>query len=396
MSDNSAAPPAAVAKPREKVTARVRPGPKPPFGWRADLAAFWRGFSQPSILAFGVFCASALASLILCLWFFSEATIAGWYGRYLPRSGLDAEGFATREALKAAHEDVTFPRLILLGTSTVAQAVGSGRELETMIRQLTGQQWRVVVLTTPLQSPNDQFALIDRALENQKADSPPVVVAVGFGMQRLRWTPEQTLPYAYNRRLGLRSDWEDAEVRALGGTPLPRTGFYLLDNRNFVLVNGAEALLRLVLHRPAVRVVDQYAIGRKSPASQAMRDIMGKGIRDNFPDRSRFIAQIERLAANLATRPNVDLVLIEEPLSPALIANQNLGAIHDQMSQVLAEFAASHDFGYWPVNTEAQLTGAGYFDDLHVLEGNEQDLLRAMLARHMKQLLAAKEEADGP
>ena len=391
MADDFAPPPAATAKPK----AKAKPGPKPLVGWRADLAAFWSGFSRPSFLAFGVFCGSAAASLILCLWFFSEASIAGWYGRYLPRSGLDAEGFATREALKAAHEDVKYPRLFLLGTSTVAQAVGSGKELEKMIKDLTGQEWRVVVLTTPLQSPTDQFALIDRALETQRADSPPVVVAVGFGLQRLRWTPEQTLSYAYNRRLGLRSDWEDAEVRALGGAPLPRTGSYLPDNRSFVLVNGSEALLRLVLRRPAVRLVDQYAAGPRAFPSQEMRDIMGTGIRDNFRNRRAYFAQIDRLATNLATRPNVDLVLIEEPLSPGLIANQHLGAVHDRMSQDLAEFALSNGIGYWPVSTEAQLTSADYFDDLHVLEGNEQDLLRAMLARHMKQLLAVEELADG-
>lgn len=384
-----------VAPSTAKVKARPRAGPKPLTGWRADLTAFWHGFSQPSALAFGLFGVSVLATLALCAWFFSESTISGWYGRYLPRSGLDAEGFATREALMAAREDVKYPRLFLLGTSTVAQAVGSGRALEEMIRGLTGQEWRVVVLTTPLQSPTDQFALIDRALEFQQADSPPVVVAVGFGLQRLRWTADQTLIYANDRRLGLRSDWEDAEVRALGGEPLPRSGFYPWDNRKFVLVNGSEALLRLVLQQPAIRLVDQYAVGRKSPPSQEVRDIMGKGMRDNFPYQGRYFSQIERLAADLATKPNTDMVLIEEPLSPALIDNQNLGPLHDQMSRDLADFAKSHDFGYWPVSTEAQFNGSDYFDDLHVLAGPEQDQLRVILARHMKQFLAEKGDAGG-
>ena len=388
MADN-VTPPAKI-----KATARAKVAPKPVPAWRTGLAAFWGGFSQPSPLAFGLFCASSLATLVLCGWFFSESTIAGWYGRYLPRSGLDAEGFATHEALKAAREDVKFPRLFLLGTSTVAQAVGSGRALEEIIRGLTGQQWRVVVLTTPLQSPTDQFALIDRALEFQQADSPPVVVAVGFGLQRLRWTADQTLTYAKDRRLGLRSDWEDAEVRALGGEPLPRSGFYPWDNRKFVLVNGSEALLRLVLRQPAVRLVDQYAVGLKSAPSQKVRDIMGAGMRDNFADKGRYFAQIERLAADLATKPNTDMVLIEEPLSPGLIDNQNLGALHDQMSRALADFAESHGIGYWPVSTEAQFKSSDYFDDLHVLAGPEQDQLRVILARHLKQFLAGKADAD--
>lgn len=87
--------------------------------------------------------------------------------------------------------------------------------------------------------------------------------------------------------------------------------------------------------------------------------------------------------------------MIEEPLSPALIDNQNLGPLHDQMSRDLADFAKSHDFGYWPVSTEAQFNGSDYFDDLHVLAGPEQDQLRVILARHMKQFLAEKGDAGG-
>ena len=377
-----------------KVRAAARPvGPKT--GWRADLAAFWAGFSQPSGLALAAFGLALVATLALLVWFFSEATLAGWYGRYLPRSGLDAEGFATRIALQSAREDVKLPRLIFLGTSTVAQAVGSGRDLEAVIREKTGQDWRVLVLTTPLQSPTDQFALIDRALENQRADSPRVVVAVGFGLQRLRWTPELTLSFAKARRIGLRSDWEDAEVRLLGGTPAARTGFYPLDNLGFVLVNGSEALLRLVLHRPATRIVDQYALGTRLAPSEAVRSEIGSGIRDNFAALDRYLAQVDRLAAALATRPNVDLVLIEDPLSPALIADQKLEAIHDQFSRAMANFATSRGIGYWPVSTEAQLTAADFFDDLHVLVGDEQDRLRLVLALHMIRFLAGEAGQNG-
>ena len=58
-------------------------------------AAFWAGFSEPSRLAFLTFCAALLATCAFCFWFFSETTLAGPMGRYLPRSELDAEGFAT-------------------------------------------------------------------------------------------------------------------------------------------------------------------------------------------------------------------------------------------------------------------------------------------------------------
>ena len=376
-----------------------KPGPrgakKQPVGWRSDLAAWWQGFSQPSALAFSVFGLSLVATVALCVWFFSEATIGGWYGRYLPRSALDDDGFATREALKAGYEEATLPRLMVLGSSTIAQAVGSGQELEQKILDLTGQKWRVVVLTTAGQSPTEQFALIECALERQRADSPPVVVAVGFGPQRMRWTAEKTVGIATSRRLGLRSDWEDAEVRVLGGTPMPRRGFYPLDNWDFFLVNGARSLLRVALQQPASRKVDYFTRGREGPETQAVRDTRGARIRDSFPQRHGYYSQISRLAANVASRPNTSLVFIEETISPDLVTDQGLAGIYDQMRQEMAEMAQQQGFRFWPVTTEANLSSAHYHDDLHIQTGEAQDILRTMIARHMSVAMTLKGIAHG-
>lgn len=192
--------------------------------WQQAAGALWQGFSEPSMLAFRVFLVALAATLVFCLWFFSIATLAGPMGRYLPRSALDAEGFATHEALRTGHEMPRHPRLIILGTSTVAQAIGSGVAMEKQIDAGTGKDWQVVMLVTPLQSPVEQFALIETALASQTADSPPVIVALGFGVQRLRWTPEQTLRFVTHPRLGLSSDWADDEVRAIGGASLVEGG----------------------------------------------------------------------------------------------------------------------------------------------------------------------------
>jgi hypothetical protein len=359
------------------------------------LLAFWQGFTQPSVLAFRAFGVSLLATLALCLWFFSESTLGGPFGRYLPRSGIDDDGFATREALMAARQTGVLPRLIILGTSTVAQAVGSGKDLEQRIAERTGQSWQVVVLTTAGQSPVEQFALIDHALAQQQPDSPPAIVVVGFGPQRFRWTPEKSLDSAMVRRLGLRSDWEDAEVQVLGGTPLPRTGFYPWDNRNFVALNGARALLRLVLQQPAVRRVDYFARGHQGPEAQEVRDNRGTRIREGFPNRDLYHDQLGRLAANVVSRPNTQLVVIEETMAPGMIENQSLGPIYDQMRREMAELGRHQGFAFWPIATEARLTDADFHDDMHIRPGPAQDILRDMIARHMAHLLTANGATDG-
>ena len=317
------------------------------------------------------------------------------FGRFLPRSALDPEAFVTREALKEGLAGPVQPRLLVLGTSTVAKVVESGADLQTRIADATGQDWRLIVLTLPRQSPTDQFALIDRALKSQRQDSPPVVVAVGFSPQRLRWTTEEIVVSARDRRIGLRSDWEDDEVRFIGGTPLSRSGLYPIENAKFVLLNGSRALLRLALNRPANRWAGNFENLVNVAELQGLRNARGDAIRQGFPDRDHYYAQISRLAANVAKIPNTRLVLIEETMSPDFIADQDLGDLFDQMHREIAELAANQGFEFWPVTTEAGLTALDYIDDIHLHRGAGQQKVREMIARHMRDLPFVKGAADG-
>jgi hypothetical protein len=362
--------------------AGVKPVPVKNFLAQAG-ASFWQGFSEPSALAFRVFCLALLATCTLCMWFFSENTLAGPMGRYLPRSGLDAEGFATHEALRSGHHTADRPRLIILGTSAIAQSVGDCTAVIDRIHKETGQDWDIVILTTPLQSPTDQFALLDRALESQSADGPPALVLLGFGVQRLRWNTAQTLEFSEKPRLGLRSDWADAEVRALGGTPAPKTGIYLWDNLSFVLINGSEALIRLATLQPSHRIVDQYARGKTHGPNQDNRNTIGGEIKAAVPDLPAYLAQIDRLAANIASIPNTQLVLIEEPLSPDLIADQDLAPVRNAFAAAFGDFLADRPLEAWEISTEADLGGNDYFDDLHVRPGEPQKKIQSALADHI-------------
>jgi hypothetical protein len=375
----------AAQKASKKAAKPVAPKPL----WQQVLGALWAGFSQPSALAFRVFVLAFAASLALCVWFFSETTLAGPMGRYLPRSPLDAEGFATVEALRAGHTAPNRPRLFVLGTSTVGQAIGAGQEVHDQILAQTGQDWEIILMTTPLQSPLDAFALLDRALESQGADSPPALVVLGTGVLRLRWDAAQMLEFAAMPRLGLRSDWHDAELALLGGTPAPRhqgyPGIYLWDNLPFVLINGSESLLRLATLRPARRVVDQYALRGLTPQTrQKIRDTIGIEIRTAVQTGiPAYLAQLERLRALLDTRPGTRLILIEEPLSPGLIASQDLVPAQTALTAELMPFLRRHAMAYWAMRDEAALMDDDYFDDLHIKPGPAQTRSQTALVGHI-------------
>ena len=386
--------PSATVKPATRKPAGPKPAARPKPFWQQAAGAFWHGFSEPSMLAFQVFCASLIATLAFCFWFFSDTTLAGPLGRYLPRSGLDAEGFATHEALRSGLYPPQRPRLFVLGTSTVAQALDTGTTLHDRILAGSGQDWEVVMLTTPLQSPVDQFALIERALASQTADSPPALVAVGLGVQRLRWTDDQTMKFVAQPRLGLRSDWADDEVRRLGGTPAQRSGVYVFDNLPFVLINGSKALIRLVTQTPARRLIAQYALGPAKPPDTKLRAMLGREIRAGIDREPAYFAQIRRLQQHVLRRPNTTLVMIEESLSPGLIDAQGLD---DLQSGLAADFASAFrdpPLDFWQIVTEAQLTGSAYFDDLHILPGAAQDKVQSALADHVIAFIQAAGKAE--
>lgn len=377
-----------MADPARPIPAPRMPGAAGPSGQGA-LAAFWSGFAEPSALAFRVFLGALVLTLGLCLWLFTPATLAGPLGAFLPRSALDAEGFATRAALRAGHAAPDRPRLLLLGTSSMAQSTGTGRLLRDRLEAGTGQPWEVVNLTTPQQAPTDQFVLLETALASQGEGSPMAVVVVGAGIQRLRWTTAQMLEFHEKARVAGSLGWADDEARLLGATVPARTGIFVLDNRNFVLVNGSEMLVRLALLRPARKDHDQYVRGpsRETPRRHAL---IAAEIRDGVARQDAYLDQIARLAARVAARPNTMMMLVEEPLSPALVEGQGLPDVQTGLSEALRDRAPVDLPPYWPVADEAGLSATDFYDELHVLPGPPQDRFQTVLAERIIAALQAR------
>jgi hypothetical protein len=258
-----------------------------------------------------------------------------------------------------------------------------------MLQQATGQDWQVVILATAAQSPLDQFTLAERALQSQGPDSPPAVVALGFGLTRLHWTLEDMTKDAEHPRIGLRSDWADAELRAMGGEPEPQTGFYPFDNRDFLLLNGAKSLLRLMLDQPSARQVDQYARPLSDTPLAEIRRMMGARARASEGLIPGYLAQTARLAARVASLPGTRLVLIEEPLSPGIVAQEGLAPLHERLMAARAADPDTAALPFWPVAAQAGLTEADYFDDLHMKTGPAQTAVQQAIAADLAALLAA-------
>lgn len=340
--------------------------------------------TTPSLPMFFAMCAGAAAMIGIVLWFFSYATLAGPYGDYLPRSKRDNEAMATQRALSLALAPPERPRAIVTGSSATGNSLAREDLVAAAIDEATGGDWLVGLLATPLQSPLDQIALVERALGPPPGPQAPVYLIVGHSALRDGWSAERMLSAENRRRIGLRSDWEDEEVRRLGGAPLPRSDWYIVENFHFFVVNGAKSIVRLLGHLPAARRYEVNSPAAYLPVDRRKRDIIVENYRrgrETAAPESRAI--LARLAERLRAYPSVRLVLIDEGLNPELLDDEGLRAEDDAWLESMAAFARSIGAAFWPIHREASISSGSYYDDLHVSLPAARDKIRERLARHI-------------
>lgn len=356
--------------------------------WRAALAEFRDGFVLPSIPGASAAAVGFLCSLLLALWFFTPDRLSGPMGDYLPRSGRDAEAFAMVEALRVARDGGHTPTIVVLGPSTLGQAIGAGDTLMRRLKEVGLDGWRLAMLTTPLQSPLDQFALLDTALRGRTAESAPVFVLIGTGPTRPGWSaPDRQLEAEFRGRIGLTSTWERKE-RELLGDDLPELWHVpLVDNRKFFILNGTEAMLRLLLLRSAEREIDSYAHGKPNPE---VMPAVASSIAA-LPERmDPYLQQMGRLLDQLGTVPGVHVALIEEPISPSFLRDYQLGTVVERLRAATEAAARQRHIRYFPLLATSRLTAADYHDILHLRPGPAQAAYQDALADRLVAAIAAE------
>ena len=356
----------------------------------AWVSAFLAGFTRPSRLAFWIMVAVAGAMLALTLVFFSPAGVRGPLGAYLPRSDRHAGAFVTRDALQLEAAGGAVPRLVFMGSSTIGQVVGDGRDLAAALSMRTGVNWSPHVLTMPVQSPLEQIALIERITGNRSPDDAPMIILLGMGAHRFGWDPARLREFAATPRLGLRSDAADAELIRAGGQPAWRPGVPHLDNFAFYAASGTAALTRLMAQRPARRRVDVDSFGITRDNAAFARSTILDQINKIDSNGPRYLKMQGRIAALAQAAPGVHVVFVEESLSPGFIRDTGLGARQAEVLQRFQAFARGQDTEFWPVVAESGVTAADFMDDLHVRRGTPQMQIREILVARLTGLITAR------
>lgn len=362
----------------------MHPETEPRPGVRAIAAAFFEGCITPSRTAFWALLVGLAANLALAGWFFRYDTLASPAGAYLAGSTKDTYAIATHRALSLARETRSDPLLLILGSSATSTAFASESDVTEALGTATGEAWEVAILATGAQGPMEQFALLDTVLAAKANQEREVVVLLGVEASLGYWQRAKIIEMCSGVRLGLRSDWEDAAWAKIGETRKPRSPYYMIENRDFVAVNGMVAMLRLLTGKTAAPRYDHYV--PKEPASLdarlAGRERVGRETREGHAANDGvYLGLLSDLAAHLSAYPNVRLVIAPERPSPDLIAAEGIGPILDEDAGRYEDLARETGATFWPMMAKGTIPQSSYYDDLHIGVAETRARIIAELAR---------------
>jgi hypothetical protein len=343
---------------------------------RGDLRDLWRGFVSPSGFAFTLILATALLSAAALCAVVTPSLLAGPLGVYLPRSTKDSEAAATHKALALAIDAPTpgVPRLCMVSNSVLAHSFADEAGTAKDLKAATGQGWQVTFLTTPLQGPIDQAVLADYATRQS-----PCLVVMGMNFMRYSMTKEQVERLDTLVRLGVTSPWGNVERAEIGLSNGRHLGIYALDNSRFLLRRAPTFAARMLLRRPAVPPIADYApdkpLGDGELAKR--RDIITAGLfqtNNDLPDRT-----LRRLMELLKARHS-PVLFVEEPVSPDLFRTAAEKAAYQSYLARSERTAKDMGGSYCRLQAAFQPPASQYADYLHLINPGSQERLRQGLA----------------
>lgn len=340
--------------------------------------AFWAGFTQPSGWALLLMLATAVVTAAILVTTLTPKTLAGPLGVYLPNQAEDAEGFATREALRLAYNDTTAPhrpRLYVPGNSVIAQALASDTAMKRTLDRQADHDWDVVFLTTPIQGPLDEAALLDYATRHR-----PGIVALSISTDRLSSDADHHLKYYRYGRIGFRSELADRKVeRFLNARPRRTTGIFLLDNRAFYLRNAQMSALRFVTRKPAERTIDMYLTPQTETTLKVFRSEILDNVRSNHRPGTLAVDMLAATSEFLRARGN-KIIFFNVPISGAVLDNPDdhrRYQVHLAEAERLSGELGGHYCGLTP---EQSPPPSAYRDYYHIEDAAWQERMRARLA----------------
>ena len=332
-------------------------------------SAFWRGLTRPSLPALGItlLVASTLlavsAQLVLSL---TPESMASGLSNYIAAGPLlDERCLINGEGLALYYGKVATPDVVVYGTSSLRQVLGSGARLAEFMTEGVGSEvtvrnfcaggisfWEVEAQVAHL--PDDFVGIV--VLSVNPANFCRSVDALRFVVTANLWAwPQEVLENAAREQ----------------GVALPEhTGNYFLDHRRFFVLRFRNVLYNGMIGRfpPVERAFLQPGATRSRPEAAWRHSALVVRERlqayDERFDLNR--AVLERIVKTLNQRPGVRVALVESPHNPVYVEKYMGAEFHARHVANIAAFSERQGVAFIDLNREVGYVAEDFVDVCHV------------------------------
>lgn len=341
--------------------------------------AFRTGLTTPSVSALASLSAGVMLLGALSVWGVGPWMLVDGRVRWLASAPDDDYAFATAQALDLRDSPVPAERIAIAGGSGTRESVSSAEDLARRVEALVGRPVPVVDLSTDAQTTLESVAVLDGL-----PMGPGTVVLLGISPHRLQVTEAELQEQMAAPRFAFHSERLDAELRGLGWPVAARTGWPMVDDRNFWVLRLPRVPLNLLrggVDRSAHRYVGL------PPLTPAQIPTDWPALRARLEASApRNTAVLERLIADLRSR-GATPVLLAGPSSPGWFGHPDEDAYHRFAEAQADDLATRTGTPLWRLDRDAGLVHGDFRDPAHLASPDAQARYTSVLAGRIAELL---------
>jgi hypothetical protein len=350
-------------------------------------AEFLRGATRPSLAGLAGTLGVTVGIILLCAWKITPHLVAN-YPAYFEADDRDEFAQLTSQTLKIEESPTDGLSVVILGDSSIREAVTSPEDMERRVAAHLGRPVHVHLLVANGLTQWGATAITDVIRDHIKG-----VVLLEISPYNLSYGGEVLTEYV--RTVAVNSDAFRWEVSNANLPPLPHTGIYLFDNYRFFIARP-QCIWNLV---EAPKDLEQHP----QEHSRSWNDEQWrKGYRMAFEwiatyqtNRDMNLGIYERMIQRLRANPDIKVALyetIENPHLAELAKSQKEPLARKGYEEDLAEFEAAHTVPRFDCGPEAHLTKDDFWDPFHLRSDSGRERYTELLARHVAILLQAPVE----
>ena len=355
----------------------VRPGMTERTNFARFWAEFWAGATRPSL--------PALAGTIVVLFALTLLSVFGLDGRFIGGPGYgyvvsgpeDEYGFLAAEVQRFIHFPPEGESVIILGSSSLREAVTGSVGLSSLLRERTGMDVEVGNLAVGGLTLWEMMAVVDRLSEAVSG-----VVIFEISPNFLSDDRTSMARHAAGQRLPLYSPFLEEAVLEEGMDYPSRIGNYFLDNYRF-FVSRPQSVLNAIRGPIQRRVHVAETWGTPTPAQwEAAVEQMGRW-RTSYASNSEFALKILGKLVDRLRNRSLRVAFIEAVTNPdateRILSTEEARVAYGAYLVDIKRFASDAGIPYWDLQESADLAPEHFSDHSHIrIPGKRQEFTASL------------------